>query len=306
MKDSIDQREDNMINFMDEIKKKINKKKRKEEMYNTPTAKRCRLEEKKHDAKNVCLDVIFQNIYKDALPMDDDYKDANEENLKVDMHNFMDAKAPQGLEYYVSEAKKKGNPVAKIMSESVDKIVKDFFFETGINIAKPDVNPDDVTFDVNSKDVQDKISKTMDKMDTTDLTEMIKDNVKKAAIQDIKKQKDHEEEMQNLVNDLKNDPKITSEAAIEHELGLRGLNQKKVYQPSLFGGIMINKTNLIKESVGDELNSEQIGKYAYTESTKELTKISILHSMKFENCSGRDGMSLANNYAKMRVPYSTL
>ena len=59
----IDQRENKMINFMDEINKTVQSKKASDEFANSPEVKRRILEKTKKDAKGVCLDMIFSKIY---------------------------------------------------------------------------------------------------------------------------------------------------------------------------------------------------------------------------------------------------
>lgn len=110
--------------------------------------------------------------------------------------------------------------------------------------------------------------------------------------------------MKNLVEELKNDPKITSEAAIDRHLNLKGVNDVKFYQPSLFEGIMINKLNLIKES-GEEVSPEDANKKAFFESMKEFTKLSVLDALYLENVA-QNQKKIANDYAKMKVASSKI
>lgn len=298
---NINQREDSMINFMDEVDKHNKSQQAANNYANSVDVKRRILNKKKDDAKGICLDLIFSKIYKDALPMDDEYKVAHGNDLDAEFHDFISDKAPDGLEYYVKESIKKGNKAAKSIMEEVDKLVKENFFEA--SMALEDSNSEDVEFDPDSEENQEKIKDITDSIGGEDISEIIKKNVKQTAIDDIEKTKKHDEELKGIVDDLKNDPKITTEASLDRALRLRGVGVPKFYQPSLFEGIMINKTNLIKNS-GEKLSNDIINKKAFTESVKELTKINVLHALNFEPISTIESKKLAKKYAQMKVPSS--
>lgn len=299
----IDQRENKMINFMDEINKTVQSKKASDEFANSPEVKRRVLEKTKKDAKGVCLDMIFSKIYKDALPLDNNYKIAHGEDIDCDFKDFVHAKAPQGLEYYIHESIKKGNPSGKLLLESVNKLVHDIFYEMDMNLDEVDV--DDIKFDPNSEKVQERITEITDKMGAEDISEIIKNNVKTAALEDINRTKAHDEEMKAIVDELKNDPSITTEAALDNKLRLAGVTSPKVYEPSLFEGIMINKTTLVKES-GLDIDASDIGKKAFTESVKELTKLNTLHTLGVQKIGLKESRNLAFDYAGMKVPESKI
>ena len=303
MKDSsIETREQKMVNFMDDIQKNMRQQKKTENLMNSDHAKRRFLENEKSKAKGICLDRIFSKVYKDALPIDDSYKIAYGTELDKEFRDFVQIKDPEGLVHYVQESIKRGSRPAKMLMEEVNSLVRDYYMEMGLNISK--TSKEDMEFDPDDVEVATKIDDISDKMNTEEISEIIKDNVKKAAIADIKKVKDHQEEMKNLVDDLKNDPTITSEAAIDRRLGVAGLNNPQFYQPGLFEGIMINKTNLIKES-GKDLDDDTRNKKAYFESVKELTKLNVLSAFKLEDVN-RNSKRIAKDYAMMRVPSSSV
>lgn len=64
-------------------------------------------------AKEICLDKIFSKLYKDAVPLNDDYKTTYGDNLDTGIKDYISRKCPNGILYYVHEAIKKGNPIAK-------------------------------------------------------------------------------------------------------------------------------------------------------------------------------------------------
>lgn len=297
------QRRDEMIDFIDEVNKTIHNRDVAKELSNTPKAKRNILNGVKSQAKEVCLDKIFNKIYKDALPINPEYKEINNDDLDKEFRGFIQYKAPKGLEYYVRESIKKGNKTGKVLMESVDKLINNIFFETGLNLN--DIDVDDIKFDEESPEFNKGITEITDKMGTEEISEIIKDNVKQAALNDITRQKERDDEIKTMVDNLKNDPTVTTEAVLDRKLTLAGITSKRNYTPTLFEGIMVNKTNLIKES-GEDILPEDIGKKAFTESVKEITKLSVLHSLNFENVSLSESKSLALKYANMKIPSSTV
>lgn len=300
MDKSIEEREKTMNKFLEEIDKQQKASEASMALANSPHAKRRILDQKKTEAKGICLDLIFNKIYKDALPMDDEYKIAHGGELDNEFRDFIQLKAPDGLECYVKESIKRGSIPAKMLMEEVDKLVKEHYRDASYNIEDTDV--EDLDFDPNEDETHAKLEDITDKMSTEEISDIIKDNVKKAAIADITNAKAHQDEMKSIVDDLKQDPSLTTEASVDHKLSLMGLNKPAFYQPSLFEGIMINKTNLIKEAC-DDLSAEDIGKKAYFESVKEMTKLSVLNALNMENIN-RNQNKIANDYAKMRVPSS--
>lgn len=299
--DEITQGESKMINLMDEINKTVDAQKATHALLNSVSMKRKKLEKVKDEAEGICLDTIFHKIYKDALPVSDDHKVIHGVELDTEMDDFIKYKEPKGLQYYVREAKRKGNTAAGVLLESVHRLVKDYFYEVGMNINAYD--SDDIKFEPDSEVVRDGIQRITDKMNTEDIAEVIRNNVKQAAIEDITKRKEQAEDMKDLVDDIKNDPSIVSEKALDMKLGLANIRQKKIFQPSLFEGIMINKTNLMKEAAPD-MDSSYIGKKAFTESVKEMTKILVMEAFDVEPMPLREKLDMADKYARMLIPSS--
>lgn len=295
------QREKEMINFMDEVNKTVQAEEQEKRLANTPQAKHRVINLEKEKGREICLDTIFNKIYKDALPLTPEFKEIHSSDLDKDFHGFVKDKAPKGLEYYVRESIRKGNKTGQMLLESVNDLVNKVFFERELNIKTTDV--DELKFDPETDQVQKGLQNITDKMGTEDISEIIRDNVKQAALNDIERQKKHDEDMKAIVDELKNDPTITTEAMLDRKMGLRGIGGKKYYAPSLFEGIMVNKTNLIKES-GEDLSQDEIGKAAFFESVKELTKLSVLHNLGFEPIGVQESKFLAQRYADMRVPNS--
>lgn len=293
------QGESKMFNLMDEITKTEEVRKADRAFLNSTPMKQKKLERVRNEAEGICLDTIFHKIYKDALPISDGHKLIHGTELDTEMDDFIKYKEPKGLQYYVREAQRKGNKAAGVLLESVQALLNDYFIEMEVNVKDYDV--DDIKFNPDDETITNGLQRITDKMNTEDISEVIRNNVKQAAIDDITRRKEQMDDMKNLVNDLKNDPAIVSEEALDRELEIAGVTSKKVFAPTLFEGIMINKTNLIKEA-GTDLDSDHVTKKAFTESVKELTKISVMEAFAAEPIDIKEKNRLADKYARMVMP----
>lgn len=247
MDTTLKDRESKVTNFMDEVEK-IKNSKSAEEMYQqTPEYKLKQIKNEKEKAKGVCLDAIFSKIYKDAIPMNDEYKVSHGEDLDSEFSDFINMRNHKGMEYYIKEAIKRGSEPAKKIMEAVEQLIKEEYHDKELNINSTDSVA--IPFEVDSDSVQSKLQSISSDMNLPEITDIIKDNVKTQAIYDIERVKQEEENIKSIQEELASNPDITSESAIDRALKLKGIGLKKEYNPSLFEGIMINKTNMIKESV---------------------------------------------------------
>ena len=149
-----------------------------------------------------------------------------------------------------------------------------------------------------------------------DVTSIIRDNVKSSAISEITRAKKEKQEIQNLENEMTNDMKIKTESAIDDYLELKGVTEKKTFNPTLFQGIMIGKVNeltamqesgklqnqplyntLVDYGMVNETSESSIEEMAFVESVKELTKINLLSALCLEKYSKQDIEDMANEYA---------
>ena len=153
-------------------------------------------------------------------------------------------------------------------------------------------------------------------MGIDDLTTVIHDNVKNSVMSEINRAKQEKENIKNLEAELANDMNITSEAAAEKAIARRGFNRTKVFQPSLFQGIMIGmteKANSIYESSDDNVDyqyealsefdyksdgASSIEEAAFIESVKEFTKLNIVKAFKLEQFTPRRVNDLASKYVR--------
>lgn len=309
-------REHTVLDFMDRVKQKRRDEQKENEFKQSSTYKLRELDKQEKKARCDCTNMVFAKLYRDAVPLSDDYKVAHRDDLDDEIREFISARAPQGdIEYYVREAIKKGSKPAKDIHESVDRIVSIFYVEKAMDINK--WNVEDLVFRT-GEDTQQKINAITQDLALDDVTQIIRDNVKSSAISEITRAKKEKQEIEELENELSNDMKVKTEEAIDYRLALAGLTERKVFNPSLFQGIMIGKVNqLTKMQESGTLDSDflyntledygmmestqepSIEERAFVESVKELTKIQLIKTLCMEHFKLQDIRDMALEYAQM-------
>lgn len=88
-------REQKVINFMDKVREAKEQEARDQAFQNSTDYKLKCLDREQDNAKDVCLDMIFSSIYKNALPLNDDYKVAHGDDLDAEMKDFINARSPR-------------------------------------------------------------------------------------------------------------------------------------------------------------------------------------------------------------------
>ena len=304
-------RERKVLSFMEQVRKIENRERAHKEVFESTDHKYKVLDSECEKGKGICLDAIFSKIYKDAVPLSDDYKVAHGEDLDAEFKDFINDRCPKGMEYYVKEAIKKGSEPAKRIMEAVEKVVKDDYAQKARNIENLDSS--DLVFRM-TDDTQEKINAITDDMGIDDLTTIIHDNVKNSVISEINRAKQEKENLENLESELANDMNMTSEAAIEKELARRGYGKSEIFQPRLFQGIMIGMTEKVQnmfESTGVEYQYEALSEFnyntdgsssieeaAFVESVKEFTKLNVVKALKLEKFTPKTVDLLASKYAR--------
>lgn len=309
-------REHTVLDFMDRVKQKRRDEQKENEFKQSSTYKLRELDKQEKKARCDCTNMVFAKLYRDAVPLSDDYKVAHRDDLDDEIREFISARAPQGdIEYYVREAIKKGSKPAKDIQESVDTLVNNFYAEKAMDINK--WNVEDLVFRT-GEDTQQKINAITQDLALDDVTQIIRDNVKSSAISEITRAKKEKQEIEELENELSNDMKVKTEEAIDYRLALAGLTERKVFNPSLFQGIMIGKVNqLTKMQESGTLDSDflyntledygmmesskepSIEERAFVESVKELTKIQLIKTLCMEHFKLQDIRDMASEYAQM-------
>lgn len=309
-------RERTVLDFMDRVKQKRRDEQKENEFKQSSTYKLRELDKQEKKARCDCANMVFAKLYRDAVPLSDDYKVAHKDDLDNEIREFISARAPQGdIEYYVREAIKKGSKPAKDIQESVDRIVNNFYAEKAMDINK--WNVEDLVFRT-GEDTQQKINAITQDLALDDVTQIIRDNVKSSAISEITRAKKEKQEIEELENELSNDMKVKTEEAIDYRLALAGLTERKVFNPSLFQGIMIGKVNQLTEmqesgTLGSDFLYNTLEDYgmmestqepsieerAFVESVKELTKIQLIKTLCMERFKLQDIRDMASEYAQM-------
>jgi len=305
-----------VLNFIDELEQERRNEVDNNRFKDSISYKYNCLNNAKKDGVEECLSKSFEKFYLDAIPLNDEYKTANHDDLCNDVHDFIKKNGAKSMTYYVGEARKK-SPVMKKLYESVEKLVDDKFKEKEekINETKPEL---DLVFKMDGE-TEKKIDVINQDLELDDIAKVISDNVRNTAMSEINRAKEEKENMKQIETDLANDINVKSEAAIERELSLRGINQKSVFQPSLFEGIMIGKMNKLSyttESTDDVYlynamkdytgafyeggESATLEETAFVESVRELTLLSMERALKIKKYSLQDIKNLANEYASMK------
>lgn len=305
--------ENKVLSFIDKIESDRRETIQDTELQNSMEYKYKCLNKAKDDCRRQCLSKIFEKFYLNAIPLNDEYKTACSEEIKSDIPGFVKQRGHEDLAYYVGEAIKRcGNnsPAAHLM-EAVDAIVDDKFRDKEMHLK--DYQASDLVFKMDD-DTAKKIDIVSQDLELNDLSQIIADNVKSTAAAEIVRAKREKDEAKALEAELANNLDITNEAAIDSELELRGMKDKKVFQPSLFEGIMIGKlekTSLMSESGSSTYLYNALSDYgiesngsfaspeevAFVESVREYTLLNISKALKLENFNLNMIREMAQDYA---------
>lgn len=317
-------RENKVLTFMEEVQEIRDREASHEEFQNSTNYKMACLNREREKAKGVCLDAVFSKIYKDAVPLNDDYKVARGEDLDAEIKDFINDRCPKGVEYYVKEGILKGSTIAKRIMEAVDDIVDDAYKDRVFNVNN--YSASDMVFRMDDE-TQKKIDVMNRDLNIDDITQIIHDNVKTTAVSEITRAKKEKEDIKNLESELANDMNITSESAIDEILASRGFGKKKIFKPTLFQGIMIGNVNALtslyesgqfepefnynalsefktpsvesEEEVESDTSDTNVSieEAAFIESVKELTKLNIVKALKLEKLTPDVMSEMASEYA---------
>lgn len=289
---TIDQKRQGMEAFLSELRAREEQEMLMQQYKESPKYKLGVLNEEREKGLENCAAGVICKIYRDALPLDDEYKAANQGELDDGFIDTIKQKSPNGVYTFLSSCASAGCKPAQLMMEAVleaiDTSCKRFYENLD------EVDPDEIDMGPTSKIVNDAVNTVTSKMDYDQISEIIEQNVQNTVKREIETQKAEDEKLQELRSKLSEDDTVQTESAIEAALMREGMS-KKQYQPTLFNGIMIGKVKKFTES-GD-LSTEYVQKKAFFESVKEYTKIetlSMLNMMKFNQSQLNQ---LANEYA---------
>ena len=299
------------IKFVDKVNHDKEEKQRLESIQESPDIKYRKLNAMYERAQEEYLKSILFNIYEKALPLNDDYKNAYMDDLKEYFGNFLDRVTEGNIVSFTTKSSRK-SPFAKNALEMVDCLAKEQYSVLGSNIKN--IKNADIKFeDADSDDMQQEIDIKVKDLNGDEVAEIIKNNVKKTALHEINKAKEEKEKIKEFEKELMNDINIDSEEKIEEAVNKRFNNKsEKTYIPSLFEAVIVKKYSqqeqsiengtFVESSTYDTMNTS-FGKtvndkidYAFIESVKEYTGLSLLHATKIMPIDKRNIDSLRFKY----------
>ena len=301
--------ENRVFSFMEKVQTERLIKEEEDAFMNTTDYKLKTLDRCAADAKDKCVNKLFSRIYSDSLPLSDEYKKTNVEDIDRVCADFINSRCPRGLEFYVKEGLKKKNPFAMKVIEAVDELVSNEYNQKALDIDNYNVN--DLVFTSND-DVQKKLDVIGTDLSSDEISQAVKDNVQTTVKSEIMRAQKAKEDLKNIESELANDINVTTKESVEDALELRGYSRKpKDYDPSLFEAVFLSKikkvtpmmesgeyvpkTDLRKELAifGKEYNEEaeytpSVEDVAFIEAVEEYTALSMMKALKLESFNKYD------------------
>lgn len=321
---------DKVTSFMDRLNEDNTRDNEYRDAASTVDAKLRVLHNNKEDGCNKCVNKVLSDLYVKTVPLSDDYKMAYKDKMDEEFPNFIKTRIDdRGMDYYIHEAIKKGNPFAKRLATAVEKVVDEDLKDKEYDI--DNLNPEDLVFKMSDDNLK-KLDVVASDLSTDELSDKIRQNVISSVSHEIKKSKEQKERDARLEEELKNDPKMISNEALEHVAAYEDLHKDRFYTPSLFESIMIHNTDKIanavmegtftpeytysanslftslmeenekisdedEKSVKESLEEDpNVLEYAFIESVKEYTCWNILKGLRLENLYPRDIEAIATSY----------
>lgn len=309
-----DNREIRLLDFIDNIENEERNKKAESDFKNSDTYKLRMIDKSRDEAKKEYLTKVLSDTYRDAIPLNDEYKVAYKDDIDKCFRDFLNERCPQGVEYYIKEAIKKNSGFAKKVLEAVNHLVDEKYNKLSLKLEE--VTDEDLVFN-NDKDEQKKVNVVGIELNTDEVASIVKDNVKQTAVSEIQRAKEEKEKLQAVEDELANDVKMNTPQKVEEAMRLKGLGQG-YYKPSLFNGIMISNMNKIQAKMesGDNyecstydalkdypmtLNeSATPQELAFIESVKEYTGYALVKALKLESFDMYKIDNLAQSYAQRK------
>lgn len=309
-----DNREIRLLDFIDNIENEERNKKAESDFKNSDTYKLRMIDKSRDEAKKEYLTKVLSDTYRDAIPLNDEYKVAYKDDIDKCFRDFLNERCPQGVEYYIKEAIKKNSGFAKKVLEAVNHLVDEKYNKLSLKLEE--VTDEDLVFN-NDKDEQEKVNVVGRELNTDEVASIVKDNVKQTAVSEIQRAKEEKEKLQAVEDELANDVKMNTPQKVEEAMRLKGLGQG-YYKPSLFNGIMISNMNKIQAKMESGDNCEYSTydalkdypmtlnesatpqELAFIESVKEYTGYALVKALKLESFDMYKLDNLAQSYAQRK------
>lgn len=309
-----DNREIRLLDFIDNIENEERNKKAESDFKNSDTYKLRMIDKSRDEAKKEYLTKVLSDTYRDAIPLNDEYKVAYKDDIDKCFRDFLNERCPQGVEYYIKEAIKKNSGFAKKVLEAVNHLVDEKYNKLSLKLEE--VTDEDLVFN-NDKDEQKKVNVVGRELNTDEVASIVKDNVKQTAVSEIQRAKEEKEKLQAVEDELANDVKMNTPQKVEEAMRVKGLGQG-YYKPSLFNGIMISNMNKIQAKMESGDNCEYSTydalkdypmtlnesatpqELAFIESVKEYTGYALVKALKLESFDMYKIDNLAQSYAQRK------
>lgn len=291
----IDEKQATMNDFLTKLENRMKQEESLIALKNSKSYKLNKIKDAKDNARESCTSVIMCKLYRDSLPVSDEYRCAHQTSLNDNCNNFIKNLNNDGVYAYVTDCAKHGCEPAKVLMEAVDSFVESYYKKFYENL--DEVDPDEVEMDVNKPDVDESLTKISTKMDYDEISNVIAENVKATVQKEADRTKSDDELMSKIQGDLEQNEQAVTESAIDAELIKYG-HHNKVYDPSLFNGIMINKAGKVQEyaeSAGLDIEHQQ--KQAFFEAVQEYTMWEMVSVLNMENMTPNRVRNLAREYA---------
>lgn len=280
-----------MLDFIDSIEKEKKHNDYLTKIKCNPEIKIKKLNVSLNKSKEDILSSLLCKLYKDSLPLDDEYKEANDYAFKNDVVDFMNKKG--GSIFYIKEAiKKTKSPRLIKMLEACERVAKDEYNKKALSIS--DLSEEDLDYRPNA-DTENSIMNIAKDMEFDEISEIIKNNVKQTVLNEIEKTKKEEEERELLNNELSQNDEVTSESAIEKAIQLKYPKREKIYQPSLFEAILMSNYKLVHESGYSFMMTADD---ALAKTIREYTLLTLSKTLMLESYSLPTLKKMANDYLK--------
>lgn len=292
---TIDSRRDNMSVFLSNLEKERMRVDDERRMRQDPGYKINIIKEKEQEGKESCAAAVLCKIYRDALPVDDEYRIGNRYELDEFFMNTIKKHHPNhdGVYNYIADCAHRGSKPAKMMIEAVDRLVRSRALQYYENLDEVDADTIDLSPD--REDIANDIEEISTNMNYDQISGIIEDNVRSTVQREVENTKKEDETLKNLQDSMTTDDDIATESAIDLALAKAGFSEKQEYQPSLFNGIMIGKITQITES--GEVDDDHIEKKAFFEAVKEFTMWETLYTLDMSRLTNDQMNNLAREYA---------
>lgn len=285
----LDEREAKVLDFIQAKKDAKEKIDGMAAFKNSPSHQNAMALKAAEDGKSVCIDTVLGKIYQNALPYNDPDKNLSSSAVGGEIHNFI-AKRTDGkpTEYYVREALKRTNSgvLKTIVTEAEKACTK------SVSCKKKNIGHIDVmSLNYDPAGMDDTVNAITGKLSGDEISEIIQNNVAN-AINDEKQKAAAEDQYKTDIQDaLAADDKVMDDASMESTMAkitnFKSSMMPKVYQPSLFEAVMMNKAEKM-----DGADPSAI----FTEAVHEYTKLAMLKALKLEDFNLRTVKEMAYDY----------